>query len=143
MEDKCPICFDEIDQSRPNYAKTKCGHSFCFECLNTSLKESNKCPCCRDNIEAEKRKNPQILDIENGVELIKQEMLDFDFASHIETTMDFLEDNSATNQKEFMTRNMMQMVRMFSRQFLISMIQYQNREFELFDEDEDDEEEED
>ncbi len=80
--------------------------------------------------------------MENGVELIKQEMLDFDFASHIETTMDFLEDNSATSQKEFMTRNMMQMVRMFSRQFLISMIQYQNREFELFDEDEDDEEEE-
>ena len=80
--------------------------------------------------------------MENGVELIKQEMLDFDFASHVETTMEFLEDNSATSQKEFMIRNMMQMVRMFSRQFLISMIQYQNREFELFDEDEDDEEEE-
>ena len=42
-----------------------------------------------------------------------------------------------------MTRNMMQMVRMFSRQLLVSMIQYQNREFDLFDEDEDDEEEED
>ena len=62
--------------------------------------------------------------MENGVELIKQEMLDFDFASHVETTMEFLEDNSATSQKEFMIRNMMQMVRMFSRQFLISMIQY-------------------
>lgn len=143
MEDKCPICFDTIDQSKPNFVKTKCGHSFCFECLNTSLKENNKCPCCREDIEKEKRKNPQILDMENGVELIKQEILDFDFASHVETAVEFYDEDTGVSQTEFMTRNMMQMVRMFSRQLLVSMIQYQNREFDLFDEDEDEDEEED
>ena len=38
----CPICFEMIDEA---YV-TKCGHSFCYQCIFRSLEESNRCPKC-------------------------------------------------------------------------------------------------
>lgn len=38
----CPICFDTIDEA----FMTKCGHTFCYQCITRSLEESNRCPKC-------------------------------------------------------------------------------------------------
>ncbi|KAI8518413.1 RING finger and WD repeat domain-containing protein 2 [Branchiostoma belcheri] len=43
----CPICFDMIEEAH----MTKCGHSFCFKCIQQSLEESNRCPKCNFVIE--------------------------------------------------------------------------------------------
>ncbi|XP_028519750.1 E3 ubiquitin-protein ligase COP1 [Exaiptasia diaphana] len=43
----CPICFDTIDEA----FMTKCGHTFCYQCINRSLSESNRCPKCNFIIE--------------------------------------------------------------------------------------------
>lgn len=38
----CPICF----QSMEDAFLTCCGHSFCYTCIKTHLKNRNNCPCC-------------------------------------------------------------------------------------------------
>jgi hypothetical protein len=38
----CPICYDLIDVAHV----TKCGHSFCQNCIKTALEHSNRCPKC-------------------------------------------------------------------------------------------------
>lgn len=48
---KCEICQktkNKILSYNPNRAITKlpCNHSFCFECLDTWLIQSTKCPLC-------------------------------------------------------------------------------------------------
>jgi len=43
----CPICFETLDEA---YI-TKCGHSFCYQCIIRSLDESPRCPKCNNNIE--------------------------------------------------------------------------------------------
>ncbi|KAH9495543.1 coatomer subunit alpha [Bulinus truncatus] len=43
----CPICFDIIDEAY----MTKCGHSFCHECIVKSLERNNRCPKCSIPIE--------------------------------------------------------------------------------------------
>ncbi|XP_053509315.1 E3 ubiquitin-protein ligase DTX3L isoform X2 [Ictalurus furcatus] len=43
-EDKCPICLDTFTQK----TKLKCGHEFCKECLEYSIKSGGKiCPVCK------------------------------------------------------------------------------------------------
>lgn len=44
----CPICFDLIDEAH----MTKCGHTFCYKCIKTSLEASNRCPKCNFVIES-------------------------------------------------------------------------------------------
>ncbi len=44
----CPICFDCIAEPH----MTKCGHSFCYECITRSLETSDRCPKCSSQIEA-------------------------------------------------------------------------------------------
>ncbi|XP_052222820.1 E3 ubiquitin-protein ligase COP1-like [Dreissena polymorpha] len=44
----CPICFDIIDEAH----MTKCGHTFCFKCIKTSLDTANRCPKCNFVIES-------------------------------------------------------------------------------------------
>ncbi|XP_041492466.1 E3 ubiquitin-protein ligase RNF4 [Microtus oregoni] len=49
----CPICMDgyfEIVQSGRRIVSTECGHVFCSQCLNDSLKNANTCPTCRKKI---------------------------------------------------------------------------------------------
>ncbi|KAK6978488.1 E3 ubiquitin-protein ligase RFWD2 [Biomphalaria glabrata] len=43
----CPLCFDVIDEAY----MTKCGHSFCRECIEKSLERNNRCPKCSIPIE--------------------------------------------------------------------------------------------
>nr|NP_001071934.1 zinc finger protein [Ciona intestinalis]BAE93340.1 zinc finger protein [Ciona intestinalis] len=38
----CPICFNLIEEAY----MTKCGHTFCYNCLKKSLEQSNKCTKC-------------------------------------------------------------------------------------------------
>jgi SNF2 family DNA or RNA helicase len=49
VSDTCPICLDETDKD--NLAITKCGHKFCWDCINEYIEESGKtsqtkCPKC-------------------------------------------------------------------------------------------------
>ncbi|XP_059152150.1 E3 ubiquitin-protein ligase COP1-like [Physella acuta] len=44
----CPICFDLIDEAY----MTKCGHSFCHECIERSVERNNRCPKCGVPIES-------------------------------------------------------------------------------------------
>jgi len=46
----CPICLDKLKAS--NTVKTKCGHYFCLNCINTQLRDSNSISCslCRTRL---------------------------------------------------------------------------------------------
>ena len=90
---QCPVCLEEIDETKPNFVRLKCKHAFCFECINTSLKTNNTCPCCRDKIEPTKRKNPKTLTIEEGIEIVKDVMDDFNWSLHLDTFLHFQEPN--------------------------------------------------
>ena len=41
--DQCPICLSEYKHPQT----TKCGHIFCRECIEQSLKYSSFCPTCK------------------------------------------------------------------------------------------------
>ncbi|XP_070622195.1 large ribosomal subunit protein bL21m isoform X1 [Erythrolamprus reginae] len=50
---RCPICMDgyaEIIHSGRLIMSTKCGHIFCSQCLENSLKSANSCPACRKKL---------------------------------------------------------------------------------------------
>ena len=59
--ESCPICMEIIDETGKNVTTTKCGHSFCTECiLKTVLCNSSnakKCPMCRANLLQEADEN--------------------------------------------------------------------------------------
>uniref|UniRef100_A0A6N2KWT0 RING-type domain-containing protein n=1 Tax=Salix viminalis TaxID=40686 RepID=A0A6N2KWT0_SALVM len=38
----CPICMQIIKDA----FLTSCGHSFCYMCITTHLRNKNDCPCC-------------------------------------------------------------------------------------------------
>ncbi|XP_018906743.1 E3 ubiquitin-protein ligase COP1 isoform X1 [Bemisia tabaci] len=42
----CPICFELIEEAHI----TKCGHTFCFQCISKSLEGNNRCPKCNSMI---------------------------------------------------------------------------------------------
>ncbi|GBM05356.1 E3 ubiquitin-protein ligase COP1 [Araneus ventricosus] len=43
----CPICFEMISEAH----MTKCGHTFCYDCISTSLEYNKRCPKCNFVIE--------------------------------------------------------------------------------------------
>jgi hypothetical protein len=44
--DECPICYDKLEDI--NVCTTKCGHSFCMDCMKKVFKKKkSKCPICR------------------------------------------------------------------------------------------------
>lgn len=47
-KETCPICMDELKKT--NISVTKCGHSFCFQCIIQHTKGDNRCPLCRATI---------------------------------------------------------------------------------------------
>lgn len=50
MEDsECAICKNNIRTN--NLCKTTCNHMYCLSCLLIHLKNDNRCPLCRTNIE--------------------------------------------------------------------------------------------
>ena len=50
VSETCPICLD--DTTEENLAITKCGHKFCWDCINEYIQEtkSQKCPKCNIQI---------------------------------------------------------------------------------------------
>lgn len=42
----CPVCLNIIEEA---YI-TKCGHTYCFECIKKSLEQGEKCPKCNASI---------------------------------------------------------------------------------------------
>lgn len=48
---ECPICLISTIGQKP--AITKCGHLFCSECIEKSIKNQNLCPCCCTHNELE------------------------------------------------------------------------------------------
>ncbi|XP_076041505.1 E3 ubiquitin-protein ligase COP1-like isoform X1 [Oratosquilla oratoria] len=44
----CSVCFDLISEAH----MTKCGHTFCYECIKQSIEINKKCPKCNHNIES-------------------------------------------------------------------------------------------
>jgi SNF2 family DNA or RNA helicase len=48
-DEDCVICMDTFD----NPTLTPCGHIYCLECIQLSLKNNNKCPQCRKPIEGD------------------------------------------------------------------------------------------
>ena len=122
----CPICMEpNINAGNNNYVKTACGHEFCFSCINESLKTSNLCPCCREPIEKEKRSKSRSIKMNEAVELLREEIESFDFANHIDASILFLEENDEYANRRMMTMNMMHMVRMFSLDYINSIIHYE------------------
>lgn len=47
---KCPICFDEIFESRDTVIQMRCGHIIHQECLNEYIKTNYICPLCCKSI---------------------------------------------------------------------------------------------
>ncbi len=133
-EENCPICLEKINE-KSNFVRTKCGHSFCFDCLNSSLKTNNTCPLCREDIETEKRENLKKIDMEQGLEVLKIELDEFGLSDHVDTAIDFM-PTSGNNQKSFLAREMRSMMRLYSRKLLTAFIEYQNGEYEIIDEEE-------
>jgi SNF2 family DNA or RNA helicase len=74
----CPICLDESDLS--NIAITKCGHTFCWDCINELIAINNynlKCPKCTQPIvksEIYQIKKEQKLQIENKIQIENNEL---------------------------------------------------------------------
>tara|TARA_A100001015_G_scaffold274727_1_gene331350 strand:- start:4126 stop:4458 length:333 start_codon:yes stop_codon:yes gene_type:complete len=55
LGDHCPICLGDFTFENPDYLLKECekkGRLHCFhkECINKLLKNSNKCPLCREII---------------------------------------------------------------------------------------------
>lgn len=49
VDNECPICMDKLEET--NISVTKCGHSFCLQCIIKHSKSGdNRCPLCRANI---------------------------------------------------------------------------------------------
>ncbi|XP_038208057.1 E3 ubiquitin-protein ligase RNF4-like [Zerene cesonia] len=42
---ECPICCDQLGKKPAS--STKCGHVFCLQCIERSLRYDKKCPQCR------------------------------------------------------------------------------------------------
>jgi Uncharacterized conserved protein, contains RING Zn-finger len=43
-EFECPVCFSTIKDA----SVTKCGHSFCKECIEECLNRRHECPNCKN-----------------------------------------------------------------------------------------------
>ncbi|XP_026850577.1 uncharacterized protein DDB_G0271670 isoform X2 [Drosophila persimilis] len=45
---KCPVCLDCVRHREPS--STKCGHVFCRQCIETSIRATHKCPMCNKKL---------------------------------------------------------------------------------------------
>lgn len=114
---ECAICMDKLDKNK-NYAKTACQHSFCLTCLTKCLKLNNTCPLCRANIEDENPPNTKALNLQDGVDLIKEEIIMINLREHVELITMF--DNPVLNLKNTL--------RIFGLGLVKRVIEFQNDE---------------
>ncbi|XP_017144678.1 E3 ubiquitin-protein ligase complex slx8-rfp subunit slx8 isoform X2 [Drosophila miranda] len=45
---KCPVCLDCVRHREPT--STKCGHVFCRQCIEASIRSTHKCPMCNKKL---------------------------------------------------------------------------------------------
>ncbi|XP_046965175.1 E3 ubiquitin-protein ligase RNF4-like [Vanessa cardui] len=55
----CPICMDELGKCP--MSSTNCGHVFCSNCLEQSLKIEKRCPTCRKHLKGKFAYHPLYL----------------------------------------------------------------------------------
>lgn len=76
----CPICYDDLCQTKGNYLHLECKHEFHFKCifnlLSTNTNYNNKCPICRDIIVKECN-NIHISHFEEQIEILNQKFIEF------------------------------------------------------------------
>lgn len=48
---ECPICLETCLKGSCFRKITKCGHSFCIDCIDYWLKTNKSCPMCKCNID--------------------------------------------------------------------------------------------
>ena len=53
----CPICFEVYREAH----MTKCGHSFCHECILKSMEQSPRCPKCNFQLEGKESLFPNFI----------------------------------------------------------------------------------
>lgn len=53
----CPVCFNLIEEAH----MTKCGHTFCYDCIIRSIESSKRCPKCNMGITNEEMIFPNYL----------------------------------------------------------------------------------
>ena len=63
-EEQCPICLTTFENK--NIFITKCGHTFCGDCIMTNIQINNKCPLCRQDI-VERVTDEHLTEYENRV----------------------------------------------------------------------------
>ena len=49
VDERCPICFEEWTYGG-FFAETKCGHTFCVQCLEQWFERQITCPKCRNEL---------------------------------------------------------------------------------------------
>jgi len=62
IETHCPICLEVLGTK--NIFITKCGHTFCGDCMITNTQITNTCPICRQNV-IERVTDEQVTQYEN------------------------------------------------------------------------------
>nr|XP_018900568.1 PREDICTED: polycomb group protein Psc-like [Bemisia tabaci] len=48
----CPVCFTDILKPEAKAEVTRCGHIFCYDCIEQVIRRDRKCPTCREYIGA-------------------------------------------------------------------------------------------
>ena len=75
--DSCPICLEDIEKE--NLTLTKCGHKFCWDCINMLYKTNNsnviKCPQCKSDMKKDDVFLIKHNDSGNSLDLDKSEEL--------------------------------------------------------------------
>ncbi|XP_045493840.1 uncharacterized RING finger protein C548.05c-like [Colias croceus] len=59
---ECPICCEQLGKKPAS--STKCGHVFCLECIQRSLKHDKRCPQCRRALKGATAFHPLYLPIQ-------------------------------------------------------------------------------
>ena len=66
-ECECAICKNNIATN--NLCKTTCNHMYCLSCLLLHLKNDNRCPLCRANIEESESSEEEDIESETSIEI--------------------------------------------------------------------------
>lgn len=87
----CPICFDIIEEAHI----TRCGHTFCYQCISKALENTHRCPKCSFALAGVEHTFPNFL----LNELIAKYKLRLKAAEELGLSSDYLFDrtNSAAN----------------------------------------------
>ena len=67
---QCCICMEDLQADGKNVCTTKCGHTFCFDCMAQSINANNNaCPLCRCELVKRRKVAPRLHE-EQSVEIM-------------------------------------------------------------------------